>query len=103
MEIGELGQHTYSYNPLTKNYNARTLQGFSVEAEEKMYKCTSCPYKTYNKFYEYYGAFDYGNKWVLAAFNKGSTNFAKGNASFNSYGMEGTSGKCSTTENRLCN
>ena len=31
-------------------------------------------------------------KWILAAFNRGGTNFAKGNAEFNLYGMEGRSG-----------
>lgn len=94
IEIGELGTYSYTYNPTQKNFNARTLQRFSTEAEEKMYNCgPACPYKTYNKFYEYYGVFDYANQWVLAAFNKGGTNFAKGDAQFNVYGMEGTNGK----------
>lgn len=91
VEIGDLGDFLYSYNPGQSNFNARTLQGFSLSAEDKMYNCgAKCPYTTYNKFYEYYGVFDYANEWVLAAFNRGGTNFAKGNAQFNVYGMEGT-------------
>ena len=93
MEIGELGDYTYSYNPVESTFNARTLQGFSVDAEEKMYNCgPKCPYATYNKFYEYYGVFDYANQWVLSALNRGKTNFAKGHAEFDVYGMEGTAG-----------
>jgi len=50
-----------------------------------MYDCANCPYDTYQQFYNYYTNFDYANKWVLAAFNGGSTNFANGNADFSSY------------------
>lgn len=90
MEIGEIGEFTYTYNPIQNNFNARTLQGFSLEAQAKMYECgPSCPYPTYDKFFRYYGIHDYANQWVLAAFNRGGTNFAKGNADFSVYGMEG--------------
>jgi hypothetical protein len=92
LEIGDLGEHTYSYVPLEKNFNARTLQEFSTGAQEKMYACDSCPYPTYLKFFNYYGVFDYANQWILAAFNKGATNFSNGNAVFSNYGMEGTTG-----------
>ena len=66
LEIGELGDYTYSYNPVESNFNARTLQGFSVDAEEKMYRCgPKCPHATYNKYYEYYGVFDYATQVCL--------------------------------------
>ena len=66
LEIGELGDYSYSYNPVESNFNARTLQGFSVDAEEKMYRCgPKCPHATYNKYYEYYGVFDYANQVCL--------------------------------------
>ncbi|CAB9526507.1 expressed unknown protein [Seminavis robusta] len=90
LEIGELGLHTYSYNPLRHNYNARTIQGFSTQAKDKMYDCEMCPYRTYAKFYDYYGEHDYGNKYILAAFNRGATNFARGNAVFSSYSTQAT-------------
>ena len=48
---------------------------------------------TYLKFYKYYGVFDYSNQWILAAFNRGATNYAHGNADFSNYGMEGTGGE----------
>jgi hypothetical protein len=97
LEIGDLGEHTYSYVPLERNFNARTLQYFSTTAEDKMYKCDSCPYPTYLKFFNYYGVFDYANRWVLAAFNRGATNFSNGNAVFTNYGMEGTAGMLNRT------
>jgi hypothetical protein len=53
LSINGEGSVSYSYNPLTDNFNGRTIQGFSTQAEEKMYRCTNCPYKTYKKFYDY--------------------------------------------------
>lgn len=75
----------YTYDPFKDNKNGRTLQSFSTTAKAKMYDCANCPYDTYQQFYNYYTNFDYANKWVLAAFNGGSTNFANGNADFSSY------------------
>ena len=69
----------YVYDPKTQNTNKRTLQKFSEAAEEKMYRCENCPYETFRKFREYYGFFDYADKWVQAAFDGSSTNFARGN------------------------
>jgi hypothetical protein len=83
------GTFTYTYNPETDNNNERTLQGFSTEAKEKMHDCPNCPYTTYEKFYQYYGAFDYADQWVMAAFDGQTTSFANGNANFRLYGTEG--------------
>eukprot|EP00964_Phaeocystis_antarctica_P081227 scaffold50792_cov69-Phaeocystis_antarctica.AAC.1 len=42
--------------------NFRTLQGFSTGAMGKMYDgCPGCPYKHYERFYDYYGDFDYAD------------------------------------------
>lgn len=79
----------YSYDVLSDNRNERTLQGFSTTAEEKMYRCENCPYVTFEKFYQYYGAFDYANQWVMAAFDGRSTTFSKGNADFSGYSETG--------------
>lgn len=76
---------TYQYDPLKNNYNARTIQSFSTNAQQRMYECEKCPYITYNKFYQYYGMYDYANQWVLSAFNRGKTNFLNGNADFSIY------------------
>lgn len=81
---------SYSYDPKTKNINKRTIKGFSTDAEQDMYRCAgNCPYSTYKKFRDYYGAFDYADKWITAAFEKSSTNFARSNANFAQYSVEG--------------
>ena len=87
------GDLSYSYDPTTKNVNKRTIQGFSTSAEEKMYRCDNCPYNTYRKFREYYGFFDYADKWINAAFDGTSTAFSNGNGNFASYGFAGKTGK----------
>ena len=57
----------------------RTLQGFSTGAEGKMYTgCPGCPYKHYSMFYDYYGDFDYADKWVSAALAGTSMSFTSG-------------------------
>lgn len=91
LKFESLGQVAYTYDPLKNNYNARTIQGFSLEAEQKMYKCAKCPYATYEKYYKYYKSFTYADDWVTAAFNKQPTPTGMSNgANFNIYGMEGT-------------
>jgi hypothetical protein len=87
------GTFEYNYSQLEANVNKRTLQGFSTDAEDKMDKCKNCPYVTYEKFYQYYGVFDYANQWVLSAFAGSTTSFANGNADFGSYQLAGRTGK----------
>jgi hypothetical protein len=70
---------SYTYNQKSDNTNKRTLQNFSTQAEDKMFRCENCPYPTYKKFREYYGFFDYADKWINAAFDGTGTNFARGN------------------------
>lgn len=93
VSVGAFGDVAYSYNVASDNLNGRTIQGFSTDAKAKMYECEFCPYKTYEKFYDYYGAFDYANQWVLSAFNQGSTDFTNGKADFSKFGDEGLNGK----------
>jgi hypothetical protein len=87
LQVPGVGSLEYEYDPLQENGNGRTLQGFSLQAEEKM-----STHSTYQKFYEYYGEFDYANKWVLAAFDGSKTNFDNGDADFTSYGKSAISG-----------
>jgi hypothetical protein len=84
---------SYIYTVAEHNTNERTIQGFSTGAKGKMYTCEKCPYVTYEKFEQYYGQFDYADKWVTAAFDGGSTSFANGNADFGAYSEVGRSGK----------
>jgi len=81
--------YAYTYDVSTDNNNGRTIQGFSKQAEDKMYKCQNCPYAEYEKYYKYYGVFDYANKWVLAALEGSQTSFDNGNADFSIYDYEG--------------
>jgi aldehyde:ferredoxin oxidoreductase len=50
----------YTYDIRQDNINGRTIQGFSINAEKEMYSCENCSYADYEKFVEYYNAFDYG-------------------------------------------
>lgn len=75
----------YSYDPMKDNVNGRTLAGFSLGAESKMGKCQACPYVDYQKFLDYYDAFDYGDQWVTAAFEGKGTNFKLGNVDFETF------------------
>ncbi|EOD12039.1 hypothetical protein EMIHUDRAFT_247589, partial [Emiliania huxleyi CCMP1516] len=57
----------------------RTMKGFSAGAEGKMYNgCAGCPYKTFSAFYDYYGDFDYADKWVSAALDGANMAFSSG-------------------------
>ena len=85
----------YSYTPEENNDNERTIQKFSTDAEQKMYRCEKCPYSTYVKFYEYYGRFDYADHWVSSAFAGETTNFANGDADFGTFTGDGRVGKFS--------
>merc|ERR1740138_907693 len=54
------------FNSMSKG-SARTLKGFSTGAKSKMYDNAYGPYRTYKKFYDYYGDGDYADKGVSAA------------------------------------
>lgn len=82
----------YSYEPEENNDNERTIQGFSTSAETKMRRSEDSPYYlTYQKFYDYYGRFDYADHWVLSAFAGGATSFPtqNGNADFSTFEEKG--------------
>ena len=69
----------YTYDPRTQNVNKRSIRKLSTTAEEKMYRCDNCPYKTFKKFREYFGFFDYADKWIEAAFDGSGTKMGRGN------------------------
>ena len=84
------GELTYSYDPLTENLNGRTLKGFSTGAQAKMFACgVGCPMAEYMKFYDYYGEYDYADKWIEAAFQGVATDFTNGNCDMSTYGYDG--------------
>jgi hypothetical protein len=83
---------SYSYNKTTDNLNGLTIQGFSTNAKDNFYSCDACPYIDYSKFVDYFGEFEYADKWVSAAFEGGNTEFDRGNADFSLYTSVGRSG-----------
>lgn len=91
--LEKVGSNEYSYSPRTKNFNVRTLQGFSLQAKEKFVDCIDCPYKTYSKYLYYYGFYDYADQWILSAFGRRPTNFHRGNADFSLYRSDGANGE----------
>jgi len=85
----------YDYDIDNDNKNGRTLRGFSTAAEKKMWKCDRCPYKEYQKFYDWYGNFDYADRWVTAALDGTKADFAgkPGQVDFAQWGLTGR-GEC---------
>jgi len=83
----------YSYSITEGNYNDRTLQGFSQRLEQTELDCPNCPHKDAKMFTDYYGQSDYGDKWIMAAFDGQSTEFSNGNANFQQWGYSGR-GEC---------
>eukprot|EP00536_Pseudo-nitzschia_multiseries_P013019 jgi/Psemu1/245078/estExt_Genewise1.C_5300008 len=79
----------YTYNIATNNVAKRSMAGFSTSAQKKMAECENCPYKMYQKFYNYYGSYDYANQIVLAAFDGSTTSFNNFNNNFGLYQFEG--------------
>jgi len=77
--------YPYTYDLEVSNVNKRTIQSFSTTAEDKMYRCPYCPLQMFQKFFQYYGTFDYANQLVLAAFEGKSTNFDGYNVDFSPY------------------
>merc|ERR1719460_3160574 len=72
----------------------RTLKGFSTGAQSKMYDgCPGCPYKHYSMFYDYYGDFDYADKWVSAALGGTSMSFTSGKMSPNDFSALGVAAR----------
>lgn len=72
----------YTYNIRQDNINGRTIQRFSTRAQAEMAGCENCPYAEFDKYLKYYGAADYGDKWITAALDGKVTRFDNGNADF---------------------
>ena len=74
----------------TSKGSFRTLKGFSTGAQAKMYDgCPGCPYTHYKQFYDYYGDFDYADKWVSSALAGTDMSFASGKFGPNNFSQLG--------------
>jgi len=85
---------SYSYDIETENTNGRTIQGWSTSADSKMRVKPSEPFlPDFQKFYDYYGDSNYGDKIVMAAFSGTATAFTsgRGDLDFSSYDVEARS------------
>ena len=51
--------------------------------------CRGCPYATYSRFYDYYGDFDYADKWVSAALSNTDMSFTSGKHGPNDFSQLG--------------
>jgi hypothetical protein len=59
--------------------NGRTIQGFSLQAQERMFECPiNCPYPEYQSFYNYYGSHTYADDWVLGALDGTNVTYPTG-------------------------
>jgi hypothetical protein len=65
----------YKYNIRANNKNNRTLQRLSTMANTTMNGSDGKYYKEYQTFVDYYGDYDYADKWVTSAFRKQYTGF----------------------------
>jgi Low iron-inducible periplasmic protein len=81
----------YTYDIETQNTNERTIQYFSVKADEKMRHNsleTNDYFVDFQKFFDYYGSFTYADDFIMAAFKGTETSFRNGNADFSAYDFE---------------
>lgn len=65
----------------------------SAEAEDKMWKCQHCPFPEYEKFYNYYGEFNYADRIITHAFRGEQTYLKNGNMDFGYYTEYALSGE----------
>eukprot|EP00977_Amphora_coffeiformis_P013586 scaffold3591_cov159-Amphora_coffeaeformis.AAC.9 len=85
---------TYQYSVETDNDNDRTLAFFSTSANTRMRPGDdlSAPYfADFQKFFDYYGSFDYADRITTAAFDGTNTNLDNGNINIQSanIGLDG--------------
>jgi len=77
-------EYTYEYNQREDNMNSRTLQSMSKTAEARYKLATGSYFDEYRTFVNYYGDYDYADKWIMAADAAKNTNFksGRGNSDF---------------------
>ena len=94
LSAGDWTVATQWYSNGGNSLSESTLQGFSTSAKKKMYDCPiGCPYKTYSKFYDYYGDYDYADKWVSAALSGTDMSFTSGKHGPNNFATFGAAAR----------
>jgi len=75
----------YDYDVYKHNVNKRTIADMSADAEMNMWKCKHCPIPEYEKYYSYYGEFNYADRIITHAFRGEQTYMKNGNMDFGYY------------------
>jgi hypothetical protein len=73
----------YTYDAFADTHNGRTIQSFSTEIDMSFGDSIHL-----KKFFTYYNAHDYADRWIQAALDARSTDFLNGNADFSRYGPQ---------------
>jgi len=84
--IGD-SDYMYTYDPATDNNAARTIQGFSTKAGDKMEDDGTHP--EYQKTKTYYGTSDWADQWISNALDGTKYTYTMGVADFSKYGLTG--------------
>jgi uncharacterized protein YcnI len=71
------GNFTYTYDQRIDNMNSRTLQGMSKTAETRFLVADQY-FEEYQQFVDYYGDYDYADKFIKAADTATNTDFENG-------------------------
>lgn len=75
----DFAEYEYAYDLRTDTRNFRTLQQFSLTAEERMKSASGSGYfGEYQQFVNYYGNYDYADHWLLSALDAVPTDFENG-------------------------
>ena len=70
----------YRYDIRQDNRNLRTYHGFGVHAASRSRDCHGCPFHPeFQKFVDFYGDEEYGNRWIMAASTGNKTSFSSSN------------------------
>merc|ERR1719469_1314821 len=66
-----------------------SLKGFSMNASTELVDTNGTSYKHYKQFYDYYGDYDYADKWVSAALAGTNMTFSSGKHGPNNFAVLG--------------
>lgn len=77
--------YTYAYDLLEGNVSYRNLADFSTTAKSRMWECSHCPFPDFEKFYDYYGEFNYADRIITHAFRGEEMTLKNGNMDFGYY------------------
>jgi len=78
-------EFSYDYDVMEENVNYRAIEDLSGQAQQKMWECRHCPFPDFEKFYNYYGEYNYADRIITSAFRGQQTYLKNGNMDFGFY------------------